>query len=372
MSSQEYISEGLFSPITIGSLDTKNRFVMAPMTREYSVDGTPPKDSIDYYVKRAQGGIGLIITEGAIVDHPAAQASPNVPHFYGDDSLTRWAEIANAVHAVGGKIIPQIWHVGLDRDPKSSPRPDIPSIGPGEWFGDRDYKRRIMTLSDIDTVIDAFAEAAVKAEDLGFDGVEIHGAHGFLIDQFLWDKTNNRTDQYGGSLVERSRFAAEIIEEVRNRVSPAFPISFRLSQWKSIDFDARPYDTPQSLEEALEPLVESGVSIFHASTRRFWTPEYVGSDLNLAGWTKKLTGLPVITVGSVGLGGSDFVGTLLEGKNASSDNLSKLSEMFERGDFDLVALGRSVISDYNFVNKLEGKDKNPRRPFKAEDLMSLN
>lgn len=345
---------------------------MAPMTREHSINGVPSKKFVDYYVRRAQGGIGLIITEGAVVNHPAAQASPNVPHFYGDEPLSRWKEIVSSVHASGGKIIPQIWHVGLDRAPSTSPHPDIPSIGPGNWFGNRDYERRTMTLSDIDAVINAFAEAAAKAEYLGFDGVEIHGAHGFLIDQFMWDKTNNRTDKYGGSVVARSRFAAEIIAEVRNRVSPSFPISFRLSQWKSIDFDARPYDTPQDLEEALKPLVDSGVSIFHASTRRFWLPEYAGSDLNLAGWIKKITHLPVITVGSVGLEGSDFVGALLEGKSADSYNLARLSEMFDRGDFDLVALGRSVISDYNFVNKLEGKNKSPRKPFNVEDLNLLN
>lgn len=138
------------------------------------------------------------------------------------------------------------------------------------------------------------------------DGVELHGAHGYLLDQFLWAGTNRRTDAYGGDPVARTKFAAEIVAAVRETVSPDFPVIFRYSQWKQEAYDARLAQTPEELDAILTPLAAAGVDAFHASTRRYWLPEFEGSDLNLAGWTKKLTGRPTITVGSVGLDG-DFI-----------------------------------------------------------------
>jgi 2,4-dienoyl-CoA reductase-like NADH-dependent reductase (Old Yellow Enzyme family) len=135
------------------------------------------------------------------------------------------------------------------------------------------------------------------------DGVEIHGAHGYLIDQFFWEGSNRRDDEYGGDLAGRSRFAIELIQAVRAAVGPDFPIIFRFSQWKQQDYTARLVQTPQALAAFLQPLSEAGVDIFHCSTRRFWEPEFDGSELNLAGWTRQLTGKPTITVGSVGLDG---------------------------------------------------------------------
>lgn len=146
-----------------------------------------------------------------------------------------------------------------------------------------------MSVQDIKEVIEAFARAARDAQMLGFDGVEIHGAHGYLIDQFFWDYTNKRTDQYGGkTLAERTRFAMELVQAVRNAVGKEFPIDFRFSQWKLGNYDAKLAYSPEELESLLIPLSNAGVDIFRASTRRFWEPEFPGSPLNLAGWTKKL------------------------------------------------------------------------------------
>ncbi len=199
-----------------------------------------------------------------------------------------------------------------------------------------------MTQADIDAVIDAFGKSAQSAQELGFDGVELHGAHGYLIDQFFWEGTNQRSDNYGRDLVSRTRFAAEIIGEVRHRVGPDFPVVLRYSQWKLTDFTAKVAKTPAELGRFLQPLVDAGIDAFHCSTRRFWETEFPGSDLNLAGWTKKLTGKPAITVGSVTLN-EDMMTSFGTGSTAGVTGLDNLLERLERDEFDLVAVGRSLI-----------------------------
>jgi 2,4-dienoyl-CoA reductase-like NADH-dependent reductase (Old Yellow Enzyme family) len=130
----------------------------------------------------------------------------------------------------------------------------------------------------------------------------MHGAHGYLIDQFFWEVTNQRTDQYGGDLVSRTRFAADIIQEVRKQGWTRIFRSFSAGRNGNCRISKRNWcELPDELERFLRPLVDAGVDAFHCSTRRFWEPEFAGSDLNLAGWTKKLTGKPAITVGSVTL-----------------------------------------------------------------------
>jgi 2,4-dienoyl-CoA reductase-like NADH-dependent reductase (Old Yellow Enzyme family) len=209
-----------------------------------------------------------------------------------------------------------------------------------------------MTQADIDAVVRGFASSAGYAKALGFDGVEIHGAHGYIIDQFFWDGTNQRTDSYGGTLENRTRFAVEIIEAVRSAVGPDFPVLLRFSQWKLQDYAARLVQTPQELERFLAPLTKAGVDAYHCSTRRFWDPEFpeTGSDLNLAGWTKKLTGLPTISVGSVGLN-DDFINGF-RNMSAETTGIDRLLEMLERGDFDLVAVGRALMVDAQWANKV--------------------
>ena len=157
-----------------------------------------------------------------------------------------------------------------------------------------------MSQREIDSVIDAFARGAEDAKRLGFDGAEIHGAHGYLVDQFFWDKLNQRTDGYGGTMRNRARFAAEIVAEARRRVGSDFPILMRISQWKLQDYGAKVATTPQELQDWVEPLVDAGVDVIDCSQRRYWQPEFAGSTLNLAGWVKKISGKPTIAVGSVG------------------------------------------------------------------------
>jgi 2,4-dienoyl-CoA reductase-like NADH-dependent reductase (Old Yellow Enzyme family) len=226
-----------------------------------------------------------------------------------------------------------------------------------------------MTRRDLDDVIGAFAEAAAAAERIGFDGVELHGAHGYLIDQFLWAGTNRRTDAYGGDPVARTRFAAEIVAAVRETVSPGFPVIFRYSQWKQDAYDARLAETPEALEAILAPLAEAGVDAFHASTRRYWIPEFEGSDLNLAGWTRKLTGRPAITVGSVGLDG-DFIRTFA-GEGAPVQGIDNLLDRLERDEFDLVAVGRALLQDPEWAAKVLGGRFEELEPYDTAALKTL-
>lgn len=341
----------LSRPVTINGLTVPNRIAMAPMTRMFSPGGVPGADVVSYYARRAAAGVGLIVTEGTYVGHESAGLSDRVPRFHGEEQLAGWAKVAEAVHAAGGTIVPQLWHIGMVREQGQAPYPEAPAVGPsGVRTDGTEGKGEAMTQADIDAVVAAFARAAADAERIGFDGVELHGAHGYLIDQFLWAGTNRRTDAYGGDPVARTRFAAEVVAAVRAAVSPGFPVIFRYSQWKQDAYDARLAETPQELEAILAPLAAAGVDAFHASTRRYWLPEFEDSDLNLAGWTKKLTGRPAITVGSVGLNG-EFL-EAFQGRGAELGGIDNLLDRMERDEFDLVAVGRALLQDPNWAAKV--------------------
>ncbi|KOV53669.1 1,2-oxophytodienoate reductase [Streptomyces sp. AS58] len=361
----------LSAPFSINGLTVPNRIVMAPMTRRFSPGGVPGADVASYYVRRAAAGVGLIVTEGTYVGHDSAGESDRVPRFHGAEQLAGWAKVAEEVHAAGGRIVPQLWHIGMARNAGRPPFPEAPAVGPSGLRPDgTEGGGRVMTQRDLDDVVAAFAEAAAAAERIGFDGVELHGAHGYLIDQFLWAGTNRRTDSYGGDPVARTKFAAEIVAAVRETVSPGFPVLFRYSQWKQGAYDARLAGTPQELEAVLAPLVTAGVDAFHASTRRYWLPEFDGSDLNLAGWTKKLTGLPAVTVGSVGLDG-EFL-KAFQGEGAGVGSLGNLLDRLERGEFDLVAVGRALLQDPRWAQKVLAGRLEELAPYDPASLSSLS
>jgi 2,4-dienoyl-CoA reductase-like NADH-dependent reductase (Old Yellow Enzyme family) len=360
----------LFEPFTFRALTLQNRIVMAPMTRSHSPEGQPTQAVVDYYRRRAEHGVGLIITEGTTIDHPVATYDPNVPRFHGELSLNGWRRVLEAVHGAGGRIFPQLWHVGSARRQGTPPYPDQPSIGPSGLVAPGKKKVREMTERDIADVIEAYATSARSARELGFDGLELHGAHGYLIDQFFWGGLNVREDSWGGSLLARTRFAVEVVRAVRRAVGPDFPIGLRFSQWKLQDYHAKLAATPAELEAFLEPLVDAGVDLFHASTRRFWLPEFEDSELNLAGWTKKLSGKPVITVGSVGLD-QEFT-TAFMGVGAQTRGLQDLVTRLERGEFDLVAVGRALLQDPEWAAKIRDGKAQEIRPFDPASLKELH
>lgn len=362
----------LFQPVTLGSLSLPSRVVMAPMTRGFSPQGVPTAEVVEYYRRRAAGGVGLIVTEGTTVNHKAANGYPGVPRFHDEDALTGWKQVVDAVHAAGGKIAPQLWHVGNVRRLGTEPYVDVPGYGPSERVKDGQVIVHGMSKEDIQEVVQAFAQAAKDAQSIGMDAVEIHGAHGYLIDQFFWDGSNKRTDEYGGSLANRSRFAIEIIQAVRAAVGPDFPIIFRFSQWKQQDYTARLVQTPQELEGFLKPLTDAGVDIFHCSTRRFWEPEFEGSTLNLAGWTRQLTGKPTITVGSVGLDG-EFTQFMVKTEAvAQPAKLEGLLERLNKDEFDLVAVGRALLMDPEWAAKVRDGREDEIQPFSREAMKTLS
>ncbi|WP_322101879.1 NADH:flavin oxidoreductase [Paraburkholderia sp. J41] len=363
----------LFRPFRIHSLELPNRIVMAPMTRTFAPEGIPGVRNADYYRRRAEGGVGLILSEGTVIDRPASRNEPAIPFFHGDAALAGWKGVIDAVHGAGGRMGPQIWHTGSTLG-MSGWEPDRPVESPSGLLAPDTPRGEIMNDAAIADTIAAFARSAAEAKRLGFDVVEIHGAHGYLIDQFFWSGTNLRTDGYGGQLIaERARFGAEVVAAVRAAVGPDFPVLIRLSQWKQQDYSARLAATPQEMAAWLQPLVDAGADVLHCSQRRFWEPEFPEIDgengLNFAGWAKKLTGAATISVGSVGLSG-DFLGAF-GGESSTSAGLDRLVERMERDEFDLIAVGRALLTDAQWANKVRAGDAAGLKGFEPTALAEL-
>ena len=356
----------LFQPLTVRTLIVPNRFAMAPMTRQASPGGIPGADVAEYYRRRAAGGVGLIITEGVRLPAPAAGHPHAIPTLAGDEVLAGWTRVVDAVHGEDATIAAQLWHQGALRDDADGVVPRSPSGIDG--FGKP--RGRALESDELHRIAELFARSAATARDVGFDAVELHGAHGYLLDQFLWERTNLRTDGYGGSLTARTRFPAEVVAAVRAAVGPDYPIIFRFSQWKGTDYAASIADDPTQLQELLAPLAEAGVDVFHPSTRRHYVPAFPDYDreLSLAGWTKKVSGLPVIAVGSVGL--ETQFRSEKHGEVIQPVSVDRLVEQFEAGEFDVVAIGRALLADPAWVNRLRDGDLDGFNGYNAEIALS--
>jgi 2,4-dienoyl-CoA reductase-like NADH-dependent reductase (Old Yellow Enzyme family) len=212
---------------------------------------------------------------------------------------------------------------------------------------------------------------ALAAREIGAAGVEVHACHGYLLDQFLWAETNRRTDGYGGDDIRaRVRFPAEIVAAIREALGEEFPISFRFSQWKEVNYNARIAPTPEELRTMLTILRAAGVDVFHASARYFCVPEWPDSDLGIAGWTKSMTDAPVIAVGSVGLDTDvmdNFFGK--EAKSTGETGLLELLRRFNNREFDLISVGRSLIGDWEWANKVREGRLSQIRMFTKRDVI---
>ncbi len=354
----------LFRPFAHRKLPLATRLVMAPMARGFAPGGVPTEEMARYYERRAGHELGLVITEGAVINEAAASGDWGFPDFFSAPALRAWKGIVRRVQSTGCRIAVQLWHMGMARPQAGEadmPHPELPPIGPsGIDPASLEQTSEPMSRSKIAEVVTAFAEAAGNARRLGFDAVEIHGADGYLIDQFLWQATNRREDEYGGDLVGRTRFACEVIHAVRKAVGRHFPIIFRFSQGKIGHPSARLVQTPGELADFLNPLCEAGVDIFHCSMRHFAEPEFEGSPLNLAGWTKKLTGKPTIAVGSVGLN-----------EEGQPGRLDRLVQMMGAGEFDLIAIGRALLADPAWGSKLRQGREEDITPFTHRALGRL-
>ena len=237
----------LFDNYKLKNITLRNRIVMAPMTRNQSPGGVPTDEVVAYYSRRAKAEVGLIITEGIEVSHKASSAYPNVPRLDSNNAKEGWRKVVEGIKKNNGSVIAQLWHCGGFRKLGMQPNPDVPGYTASGLVKPGKKVAHEMTLNDIKETIDAYASDAKICEELGFDGVEIHGAHGYLIDNFFWSGTNIREDGYGGSIENRSQFVSEIIKAVRDNVSEDFIVGLRFSQWKQHDFEARLASNPEEL-----------------------------------------------------------------------------------------------------------------------------
>lgn len=370
--------EVLFTPLTVRNVTFRNRIAMSPMTRGFCPNGTPGENVVAYYRRRAEGGVGLIVTEGIAVDHPAALGDAglgenNIPVLAGDGPIAGWRAVVDAVHAAGAKIVPQLWHQGAMRKPGTGPHPDVPSVSPSGIWGPLGRMTSIdpgsipadprigepMSDEDIEDAIQAFVRCAENAMKAGFDGIALHGGHGYLIDNFLWKETNQRNDRWGGDRTRRSEFAAEIVRRIRAVIGEDLPIFFRFSQWRQQDFRSTLADSPEELGEVLRPLAEAGVDVFDASVRYYNSPAFKGYPENLAGWAKRLTGKLSMAVGGIGIN----QGMYDRDKPVQAVvDYAPLLERFGRGEFDLIAVGRAMIGDPNWAEKFRaGQEPEPYR-----------
>ncbi len=377
----------LFEPLQIRSLKVANRFAMSPANRNSSPNGVPDEGLAQYFRRRVDGGIGLVVVGGDGVDHPASVGAGEgrgcaIPVLHGDAALAGWRRVVELAHAGGGKVVPQLWHMGVRRESGTGYHPEAETAMPSGIWGPLGRRTllspehiehlakpgRALTDAEILEIIDGYGRSAHNAAELGFDGIAIHGANGYLPDSFLWGETNLRTDRWGGNRRERTRFGAEVVRAIRRAVGDALPIFYRFTQWKHQDRDATNADTPAEFADVLEPLAEAGVDVFDAAEGMFDNPAFPGSDLNLAGWAKKITGRVTITGGGIGIGRS-FFSPGASGPPQSTDNMDKVMRRFERGEFDLIASARAILNDAAWVRKVQRGE--PLKPYDTATLRAV-
>jgi 2,4-dienoyl-CoA reductase-like NADH-dependent reductase (Old Yellow Enzyme family) len=252
--------------------------------------------------------------------------------------------------------------VGGIRKPGMPPIPEVPGFTPSGYVVPGKKVAHEMTHEEIKELIEVYAHDAKICEEIGFDGVEIHGAHGYLIDQFFWDQINLRADEYGGSLENRSRLAKEILEASQKQTSDSFKVGIRVSQWKQQDYEAKITADAEELNKFFSILKNAGADFVHCSNRRFWEGEFKAGGLNLAGVAKEATGLPTISVGSVGLD-KDFIKLYSGDHKTQTVDLDILHEKLNRAEFDLIAVGRALLSDPDWANKVQDGQEDQIVPF---------
>jgi len=324
----------LFSPIKIGTMELTNRIVMPAMgTGFVAADSSPSDMAIGYYAARAKGGVGLIIVEMTIV-HPSS-AMPLIFAIDDDDLIPPWRELASTIHAHGAKVWCQLAHCGRQRNPGAAA--GIPPIAasaiPCPVVKEMPKE---MTREDIETIVEAFGEAARRAREAGLDGVELHGAHGYLICNFMSPYSNRRTDEYGGSLTGRLRFAMEIIDRIRAKCGNDFPVGIRLSCSEMVSGGL----LPEEVEIICRILAEAGVDVLSISranyqTFRYLIPPAAVPIAPLAGFServKKTVDVPVI------------VGHRIQDPIVAE-------HILEAGKADLIAMGRALIADPDLPKK---------------------
>ena len=311
--------EHLFSPFELKGKTVRNRCVVPAMVADYcNEDGTVTEKFIAYHEAKAKGGFGLIITEDFAIT-PRGKGFPNIPGLWNDGQIAGFSEFTRRIHAQGALVVAQIYHCGRQTNsPICGGQPWAPSAIPCPFSADMPHE---MTLEEIKTTISQYGDCARRAKEAGFDGVEIHGAHGYLIAQFMSPYSNKRTDCYGGSLRNRVRFALEVIRDVREKCGDDFIVGYRISANEYVTGGRSVVDTC-----TIVPMLEAeGIDYINVSAGVYRSFDAViPSMYSQHGWicddaaeVKKITNLPVITVGRdndpfiadtvLALGKADFV-----------------------------------------------------------------
>lgn len=343
----------LWSPIQIGSTQLANRVALAPMTRiSATEDGHATERMASYYQGFARGGFGLLITEGIYPDTAHSQGYHFQPGIATEEQARSWAKVVDGVHSAGARIFAQLMHAGAQ---SQGNRFVTSSVGPSAvapkgaqlpfYRGEGPYPvPSAITTAQMTEVRKGFVTAALHAKQAGFDGVEIHGANGYLLDQFLTDYMNQRTDIYGGSPENRVRFAAEICRDVREAVGPDMTVGIRISQSKVSDNDHRWSGTAEEANVIFSTLGGTGVDFIHTTEYQASAPAFEDSEETLAALAKEYSGVTVIA-------------------NGKLDDPETAVTMLRDGAADVVALGKGALANRNWPhlvrNNLEFDELDP-------------
>lgn len=348
----------LFKTLTLGNMKLDNRVGVAPMTRTSATsEGLATDQMVSYYTSFANGGFGLIITEGIYPDDKYSQGYLNQPGIVYEEQIQAWRKVVDSVHQAGSKIFAQLMHAGaLSQGNRFVNEAIAPSAVPPkgeqmEIYGGKGAfpTPKEATKDEITEVINGFANAAKNAQAAGFDGVEIHGANGYILDQFLTDYTNVRTDEYGGTTENRVRLLVEVSKAVRKAVGQDFTVGIRISQGKINDNEHKWARKEKDAEIIFGQLAQAGLDFIHVTEYKAWEPAFDSTGASLASLAKKYGGVPVIA-------------------NGHLENPTRAREMIENEDADLVTLGKGALSNHDWVNKVKNGD--PLAEFKPEEVLN--
>ncbi|MGB9035167.1 NADH:flavin oxidoreductase [Arthrobacter sp. UCD-GKA] len=331
-----------WSSLQIGSTQLSNRVALAPMTRVSATeDGLVTDKMVSYYEAFARGGFALLITEGIYPDTSYSQGYLHQPGLANDEQARSWARVVDAVHASGSAIFAQLMHAGSQA--QGSRFADA-TVGPSEvapkgeqlafYRGEGAYRVPAeITREQMQEVREGFVDAALRAKEAGFDGVEIHGANGYLLDQFLTDYLNLRTDEYGGSAQNRVRFPAEIARAVREAVGPEMTVGIRISQAKVSDHDHRWAGGIDEAEVIFSTLGDTGVDFIHTTEYKAYAPAFGDGSPSLAALAKRYSGLPVIA-------------------NGNLDDPETAEALLADGTADVIALGKAALGNRDWPERV--------------------
>ena len=315
----------LFEPLTIGTVTVPNRIVMLPAGPSRAFDGSVPDDDIAYFAARARGGVGLIVLGGTTVHETSQLRSRPLREAYRPEHVRGFAKLARTVHRHGTRIVGQLVHLGRESIGES----DQPMWAPSALRSPRTTQTpHAMTAAEIEELIEGFAMSAVNLRDAGFDGVELHAAHGYLIAQFFSPAANRRDDEWGGQLANRTRFAERIVAAIRERCGPGFVVGARISGVEELEDGL---DLPQSVAIAQRLAASAGVDYLSVAigTRGAYVKDMAvpgGVAVPLARAVRDATGVPVVA-----------------SQRITHPTLAE--SILEAGDADLIGMARALIAD---------------------------